>query len=234
MDANVSAPEAKILLVDDVDINLTVGTEFLKMHNIIPDTAMSAKEAIEKIRQKDYDIVFMDHMMPETDGGEASKIIRGFGGKYAKSEDGGTLKIIALTAIEASEAEELMLESGMDDILPKPITKQKLNEILLKWLPPEKYEAKGVLSQSQNQDNGEQGEKQGDSAVFAEFVKSIMSDIERFDRAAALEKIKNAEGFNFGEKGNGFFKSLEADLEDYDYDAAMEKLLDINAEVADI
>jgi len=232
MDANVSAPEAKILLVDDVDINLTVGTEFLKMHSIIPDTAMSAKEAIEKIRQKDYDIVFMDHMMPETDGGEASKIIRGFGGKYAKSEDFGTLKIIALTAMEASEAEELVLESGMDDILPKPITKQKLNEILLRWLPPEKYEAKGALSQSQ--DNGEQGGKQGGSAVFAEFVKNIMSDIERFDRAAAFEKIKNAGGFSFGEKGDSFFKSLEADLEDYDYDAAMEKLLDINTEVADI
>jgi CheY-like chemotaxis protein len=79
----------------------------------------------------------MDHMMPETDGSKAAEIIRSFGGRYAKSSNQSSLKIIALTASITAEAKELMLDSGMDDFLPKPVTKSALNRMLLKWLPPE-------------------------------------------------------------------------------------------------
>jgi signal transduction histidine kinase/CheY-like chemotaxis protein/HPt (histidine-containing phosphotransfer) domain-containing protein len=147
---HVSAPEAKVLIVDDIDVNLTVGIGFLKLHDIIPDIAASAKEAIKLICEKDYDIVFMDHMMPETDGVKASEIIRSFGGKYAKSGDNsGGLKIIALTASVTSEAKKLMLDSGMDDFLPKPVTKSALNRMLLKWLPPERRTIKIVSAESE-------------------------------------------------------------------------------------
>ncbi|MCL2694249.1 MAG: ATP-binding protein, partial [Oscillospiraceae bacterium] len=141
----ISAPDAKILLVDDMDINLTVGAGFLKHHDIIPDVAMSGKDAIKMVCEKDYDIVFMDHMMPGTDGSKASEIIRSFGGKYAKSdnsESSGALRIIALTANVTGEAMKLMLDSGMDDFLPKPLTKSSLNRMLLKWLPASKREIK--------------------------------------------------------------------------------------------
>jgi CheY-like chemotaxis protein len=74
----------------------------------------------------------MDHMMPDTDGVKATEIIRNFGGKYS------SLKIIALTANVTQEARELMLQSGMDDFMPKPITKPALNRMLLKWLPEDK------------------------------------------------------------------------------------------------
>jgi signal transduction histidine kinase/DNA-binding NarL/FixJ family response regulator len=131
----VIAPEAKILLVDDIDVNLSVGVGFFKLHDIHADIAGSAKDAIKLICEKDYDIVFMDHMMPETDGAKATEIIRSFGGKYEQ----GKLKIIALTANVTQEARELMLASGMDDFLPKPITQNALNRMLLKWLPDEKH-----------------------------------------------------------------------------------------------
>ncbi|MCL2077365.1 MAG: ATP-binding protein [Oscillospiraceae bacterium] len=150
--AYVSAPEAKILLVDDIDINLAVGTGFLKLHDITPDVATNGKEAIKMVCEKDYDIVFMDHMMPETDGRKASEIIRSFGGKYSQSEKG--LKIIALTANVTVDVMELLLDSGMDDFLPKPMTQTSLNRMLLKWLPPDKYEikAKKIFSEIQPDD----------------------------------------------------------------------------------
>jgi CheY-like chemotaxis protein len=140
---HVSAPEARVLLVDDIDVNLMVGIGFMKLHDINPDTAVSAKEAIKKVCEKEYDIVFMDHMMPGTDGGKASEIIRSFGGRYAKSDDiddRKNLKIIALTASVTPEAKALMFGSGMDDFIPKPVTKQALNQMLMKWLPSDKYE----------------------------------------------------------------------------------------------
>jgi len=146
-DANnhVYAPEAKVLIVDDIDVNLSVGAGFLKLHGITADIATNAKDAIKRVCEKDYDIVFMDHMMPETDGGKASEIIRSFGGKYAKNAQNNSensLKIIALTASVSPETKALMLESGMDDFLPKPVTKQSLNQMLKKWLPADKYETK--------------------------------------------------------------------------------------------
>jgi signal transduction histidine kinase/response regulator of citrate/malate metabolism len=131
----ISAPDAKILLVDDIEINLSVGAGFFKLHDINADTADNAQDAIKLICEKDYDIVFMDHMMPGIDGVKATEIIRKFGGKYDK---GSNLKIIALTANVTKEARELMLSSGMDDFLPKPITKSALNRMLLKWLPEDK------------------------------------------------------------------------------------------------
>ncbi|MCL1823519.1 MAG: ATP-binding protein [Oscillospiraceae bacterium] len=138
----VSAPEANILLVDDIDVNLSVGASFFKLHDILPDIASSGKDAVRMVCEKDYDIVFMDHMMPETDGGKASEIIRSFGGKYAKTDNRSGLKIIALTANATEEAKELLLRAGMDDFMAKPITKADLNRMLFKWLPQEKRELK--------------------------------------------------------------------------------------------
>jgi signal transduction histidine kinase/HPt (histidine-containing phosphotransfer) domain-containing protein/ActR/RegA family two-component response regulator len=360
----VIAPEAKVLIVDDIDVNLTVGIGFLKQHGINPDTAASANEAIKQVCEKDYDIILMDYMMPEIDGGRASEIIRSFGGKYAKTDKAEGLRIIALTASVTHEAKELMLKSGMDDFLPKPVTKQALNRMLLKWLPPHKCEIESIknfpeieaddfplfvkaaekikglniklgfkrsgaepeayekslkllcrrvpksleklqknltaddkckfrdftveahgmkgalaicgfeelselayelelLAESENAigcqkklppfkekllalktaldetfvecaeeltitEEPGKGKKQGDNAILESFVKNIIVDIERFDRAMALEEIENAQEYAFDEKGDKLFKLLKADLEDYDYDSAMEKLQSFN------
>jgi signal transduction histidine kinase/CheY-like chemotaxis protein/HPt (histidine-containing phosphotransfer) domain-containing protein len=128
----VMAEDAKVLVVDDNSINLTVARGFLKLHGIEADTAASGAEAIEKIRSASYDIVFMDHMMPDMDGIETSRRIRALGGEYA------TLPIVALSANAVSTAVDEYFAAGMNGFIAKPIEADKLNAALAKWLPPEK------------------------------------------------------------------------------------------------
>lgn len=124
----ISAPDARILVVDDSDLNLTVAVGMLQLCGIAPDTASSAAECYEQIDKNHYDIVFMDHMMPGTDGVEATKRLR---------ENGySDLIIVAFTANTMGNAREMFLDSGMNDVLPKPLDKVQLNDILCKWLPP--------------------------------------------------------------------------------------------------
>ncbi len=128
----ISAPQAKILLVDDNQINLNVGSSLLGLCDIDCDMVYNGLEAVEKVKQKDYDLVLMDHMMPVMDGVEATKAIRALGGKYEE------LPIIALTANAINEAKEMFFQAGMNDFLSKPIDKVLLVSILRKWIPKEK------------------------------------------------------------------------------------------------
>nr|AGS52972.1 sensory box histidine kinase/response regulator [uncultured bacterium contig00030] len=125
----ITAPGAKILVVDDNAINLEVACGLLRQYKISPETASCGKQAIEMIRRKQYDLIFMDHMMPEMDGVEAAKIIR---------EMGVGIPIIALTANAIIGAKEGFLTAGMNDLLTKPIDKKLLKKILEDWLPDEK------------------------------------------------------------------------------------------------
>ncbi|MDR2183082.1 MAG: response regulator [Clostridiales bacterium] len=125
------APGAKILVVDDIETNLTVAEVMLDIFEIVPNIAHSGQEAIELARHKDFDIIFMDHMMPEMDGLEATLHIRGLGGKNAM------VPIVALTANAIKGTEQMFLGHGMDDILLKPLEFEELNLCLRKWLPKE-------------------------------------------------------------------------------------------------
>ncbi|MCL2227821.1 MAG: ATP-binding protein [Oscillospiraceae bacterium] len=129
-------PNAKILIVDDIETNLKVGAGLLKLYGVNADTCLSGKAAIEAVLVNDYDLVFMDHMMPEMDGVETVRVIRG----YANSVDAkyADLPIVALTANAVVGARERLLENGFDDFLPKPIEVAKLNSILIKWITKEK------------------------------------------------------------------------------------------------
>ena len=123
-----SAPNAKVLVVDDIGINLRVAKGLLAPYNMKIDLCLSGSEAIEKIKNNHYDLVFMDHMMPEMDGMEAVKQIREFS---------PNLTIIALTANAVSGMREKFIENGFNDFLSKPIDTRKLNDILEKWIPRE-------------------------------------------------------------------------------------------------
>ncbi|MDR2468427.1 MAG: response regulator [Spirochaetaceae bacterium] len=125
--------QIQILVVDDMQANITVANGFLEQHNITADAAMSGNEAVQKVRDNHYDLVFMDHMMPDMDGIEATQKIRKLEGDYFK-----TLPIVALSANAVAGYRELFLSSGMNDFLSKPIIPERLNEILAKWLPSEK------------------------------------------------------------------------------------------------
>jgi PAS domain S-box-containing protein len=125
-------PHGKVLVVDDMDMNLYVTCGLLSLYGLKIDTALSGYEAVEKIKICDYDIVFMDHMMPGMDGIETLKEIRKLGGKYEK------LPVIALTANAVSGIKEMFLADGFNGFLSKPIPAQELDEIIKKWLSPEK------------------------------------------------------------------------------------------------
>ncbi|MDR1086622.1 MAG: response regulator [Deltaproteobacteria bacterium] len=121
--------EVCALVVDDNEMNLLVAAGLLKIYKIKSETVLSGKEALEKVAENDYHLVFMDQMMPEMDGLECTAKIRAMGEKYKK------LPIIALTANAMTGAREALMEAGMNDFLSKPIQRQELAAILAKWVP---------------------------------------------------------------------------------------------------
>jgi len=127
-----TAPDAHILIVDDNSVNLTVAKGLVEPFEMNVDTALSAREALEKTKQTKYDIVFMDHMMPEIDGVEATHMIRETVPGYEN------IPIIALTANAVSGTKEMFLSEGMNDFIPKPIDMKDMTLKLKKWLPGKK------------------------------------------------------------------------------------------------
>jgi signal transduction histidine kinase len=127
----------RVLIVDDVAINLEVAEALLDPYGFSIDRASNGREAVEKIRsihdgsvQEKYDVVFMDHMMPEMDGIEATRVIRkDIGSEYAR-----TVPIVALTANALSGNEEMFLAAGFNDFLSKPIDIAQLDVVLNKWV----------------------------------------------------------------------------------------------------
>lgn len=132
-----SAPDVKVLLVDDNVINRKVARGFLKNYDLDLTGAGSGMEAIEQVRSKRYDMIFMDHMMPMMDGIEAVNIIRNECG-----ENGTHPVIVALTANVMEGMRECFLENGFQDFIAKPLDRKELNQLLLRWIPEEKRKAR--------------------------------------------------------------------------------------------
>ncbi|MDR2745397.1 MAG: response regulator [Desulfovibrio sp.] len=122
----------KVLVVDDNPLNLKVALAHLARHNIQADSAESGEEAIEKAKEKHYDLLFMDHMLPGLDGIATSARIRASDGWYH------SVPIIALTANVVAGARGFFQENGLNDYLPKPVMAGDLNRVLAEWLPAEK------------------------------------------------------------------------------------------------
>ncbi len=146
-----TAPDASILIVDDNEINLTVARGLLEPLNMQVDESTSAKDAIERIKGKKYDLVFMDHMMPHVDGVEATHIIRRMMPQY------NDMPIIALTANAIGGTKEMFLREGMNDFVAKPIEIQDIVQKLRKWLPQEKIQ-EGAAAPTSGQ-KSEEGRK---------------------------------------------------------------------------
>jgi PAS domain S-box-containing protein len=128
-----AAANVKVLVVDDNHINRKVALAFLAVHDIHADIAGSGAEAIQKVQETAYDLVFMDHMMPEMDGIEATRRIRSLNDRRLK-----TMPIIALSANAISGVRDQFLNAGMNDFISKPIDADELNKKLSQWLPPDK------------------------------------------------------------------------------------------------
>jgi signal transduction histidine kinase/CheY-like chemotaxis protein len=127
-----SAPDARVLVVDDIEINLELTEAMLDSFGIKVDLAQKGSAAIELARNGSYDIIFMDHMMPEMDGIETTRRIRALGDPWRE------VPIIALTANVINGAESMFLENQFNDLLAKPIEFASLNACLRRWLPADK------------------------------------------------------------------------------------------------
>ena len=134
-EVHFTAPEVRVLIVDDLPVNLTVAEGLMSPYGMTISTCMSGAEAVELAKTNQYDLIFMDHMMPGMDGIEATAIIRD---REKKQQTRNPVTIIALTANAVSGMREMYLKNGFEDFLSKPIEVTKLDSILRIWIAEEK------------------------------------------------------------------------------------------------
>ena len=177
------APDAKVLVVDDTPMNLTVFTSLLKQTGIQIDTANSGDEGLAMMQVKKYDIIFLDHMMPEKDGIQTLHEMR------ARPDD-PNLKTpaVCLTANAISGAREQYLAAGFDDYLTKPIDSAKLEELLISYLPQELI---------QYPDSEPETETADDEIIFGDEPKlpKFIYDIGEIDTEAGVVNCGSVEGY---------------------------------------
>lgn len=126
------APDARVLVVDDVELNLKVVVGLLKETQVQIDTVLSGRECLELVKKKQYDIIFLDHMMPGMDGVETLQRMKRLTGSLNRKTP-----VIALTANAIMGAREEYIEAGFTDYLTKPLVEAELMEMMQKYLPEE-------------------------------------------------------------------------------------------------
>ncbi len=134
-EADYTAPDARVLAVDDNETNLMIVKFFLKRVGIEPDLCSNGNVALEKCKETEYDLILLDHMMPEPDGLETLKMIR---------EDAGSLNAdtpaLILTANAMAGSRQLYMEAGFADYLTKPIDSTVLEQTVKRFLPEDKVQ----------------------------------------------------------------------------------------------
>ena len=142
------APRARILVVDDSEVNLKVFVSLLKRTKMQIETADSGEAGIELFKKKYYDLIFLDHMMPEKDGIETLKEM-----KACADTPNQKTPVICLTANAISGMREMYIEAGFDDYLTKPIDTVKLENMLLEYLPENLINVPNAIQDSTSQKN---------------------------------------------------------------------------------
>lgn len=192
-----TAPQAKVLFVDDNFMNLSVAKGLLKRTKLQIDTADSGAACLELTRNKKYDLIFMDHLMPEMDGVETLRRLRrevGNPNQYTS--------VIALTANAIKGVKEFYIKEGFHEYLTKPVEGEKLEEVLLRLLPHEYIisaeEGTGAVLDRLKEDVM-QDAVEGDEAVS---IETCMKELE-----ALLEQahIHLADGYRFAGRSMGQF-----------------------------
>lgn len=133
-----TAKDLEVLIVDDNLVNRKVARGFLKSYEFRLTEAESGAVAIEKVKNTKFDLIFMDHMMPDMDGIETVRRIRSECG-----ENGTEPVIIALTANAMSGVKEKFLASGFQDYLSKPLDRKAMNDMLIRWIPDDRRQERG-------------------------------------------------------------------------------------------
>ncbi|MBE5831684.1 MAG: response regulator [Butyrivibrio sp.] len=165
-----TAPDARILVVDDMLVNLKVFTNLLKRTQAQIDAANSGDEGISYYKQNHYDIIFLDHMMPDKDGIETLKEM-----KSLTDTTNSKTPIVCLTANAISGVREMYIKSGFDDYITKPIDPDRLETLLLSYLPKDKI---SPVTDSENDDDYS--------------VPDFLRDIEDLDVASGVAHCGNS------------------------------------------
>lgn len=230
-------PSVRILIVDDNEINLNVASGLIRiLYGLVCDSALSGSEALAMVRETDYDLIFMDHMMPDMDGAETAARIRACGSTRA------TVPIIALTADAETDARERLLASRMNDFLAKPIRKDELAAVLRRWLPGDKLRDEGAPPSSEDRPGGTAGRKEaraeppglmphnipemaeGGGRMPAKTLRRLYSALGQYDYDAVVECLDRLPASNFGPAVNSVVADVKRDIGAFDYDKARERL----------
>ncbi|MDR2598970.1 MAG: response regulator [Oscillospiraceae bacterium] len=172
-DRRLFSPRAKVLVVDDNEFNLRVAVGLLNLSGIKAHTAASGAIAIEMAQMADYDIIFMDHMMPGMDGVETTLAIRAIEGEFKQPV------IIALTANAVHGVRDFFLKNEFNDFVPKPIDVRELTTVLERWLPNKLIE---------NADDNPDVQKTDKDSFLA-----ILGDLEDINVSVGLNNAANIE-----------------------------------------
>ena len=186
------APEARILVVDDNEANLMVVNKLLRDTKVVIDTVTSGKAALKKTQNIEYNVIFMDHLMPEMDGIECKRQIRNqVGGSSRES------KIVVLTANADEENRELYVREAFDGYLAKPVSGEDLEKELYRLLPKDIVKVLGddgeIVEETISWMHGSKQRKM--VAISTESVADLPSELtEKYGIQLIPHKVQTAEG----------------------------------------
>ena len=206
------APEANILAVDDNSSNLRIVTLLLKRTGIVPDTCDGGLKAVEMCRKKKYDLILLDHMMPDPDGIKVLEMIR----TEEESLNKDTV-VVVLTANALDGSRKMYLDAGFADYLSKPIDSRILEQTVKKYLPEDK-----IIPVDDELSEG--ADETGDEDELYEIEKKL-SKVEGIDVDVAMSYAGNDEMIleqvvsSIAEGCDEMIISLRKALEEEDYDS---------------
>ena len=181
------APKARILVVDDTEVNLKVFVSLLSKTRMQIETADSGDACIALFKRNFYDVIFLDHMMPDKDGIETIKEM-----KECKDTPNEKTPVICLTANAVSGMREMYINAGFDDYLTKPIDTGRLESMLLRYLPPDLVEQ---VDQEESEDKKKK-ENKPDILVASEDVAILKNVKEWLSEIANVVVVKSVDQAN--------------------------------------
>lgn len=209
------APDAKILVVDDVEMNLIVATSLLKRLECSIETASSGRDAINLCNENLYDIILLDSMMPDLSGEETLRIIR------RECEINKDTPIIALTANAIKGAREEYLQEGFDNYLSKPIDGARLEAMIQCYLPDNKI-IPVIHNQEEVKVNDEKEDITGDANPNKDLLIKLSQvrgiELERGIETAGGEDIYLVVCKNFYDTAPERIELLEKHFKDRDFE----------------
>ncbi len=217
----------KALVVDDEPMNLRVASSILQKYEMEVEHASSGREALKLVREKHFDIIFMDHMMPEMDGIETMKAIRQDMGPGEKG-----VPIVALTANALSSAREKFITEGFDGFVSKPIERQELERVMrrllpgsaLSWVETEGKSRAELRSSGVRTDEETEGKSRADAGRSLDMdkdaeVKSVSGSSDAGGPASVIGRLESSgidvkSGLRYTGEDEGFYVSVLSQFAD--------------------